>query len=119
MFVGKKVYDEVGLYDITYKLAADGEWQYRALEDSRVRFLLIDQVLNHMREGGASDNPKLRWKWFSERTQMRIKHKKASRAIIYLQEFGKVITTDAKAILPEKIKNKLYMIKYNGMTVEK
>ena len=55
MFAAKAVYDRIGVYDETYKLAADGDWQYRAHEDPQVKYVLVPEVFNHMREGGASD----------------------------------------------------------------
>ncbi len=112
MFAAKAVYDRVGLYDESYKLAADGEWQYRVHEDEQIRYVLCNQVFNHMREGGASDSPKYRWKWFKERTRLKRKYKKGNRLKIFLQELFAVIRTDIKAIVPKKFHSKLYKIIY-------
>ena len=112
MFAAKAVYDKIGFYDETYRFAADGEWQYRAHEDSDVRYVLCHEVFNHMREGGASDNPKYRWKWFSERSRMMISHKRGRRLIIYLIELKKIIVTDIKARIPNRYKSKMYKIRY-------
>ncbi len=112
MFAAKAVYDRIGLYDTGYRWAADGDWQYRAMEDNEVRYVLTHEVYNHMREGGATDNRKNRWQWFRERSRMQIAHKRGSRFKIYFSEFKKVIATDVKAILPEKIKNRIYVNKY-------
>lgn len=53
MFAAKSVYDKIGLYDESYRFAADGEWQYRAHEDPAIKYVLCHKVFNHMREGGA------------------------------------------------------------------
>lgn len=112
MFAAKAVYDRIGLYDTSYKLAADGDWQYRAMEDPDVQVVLCPKVFNHMREGGATDNPKYRWKWFKERSRMQLEHNRGSKSKIYCSEFWKVIKTDIKAILPAGLKEKAYKLRY-------
>lgn len=112
MFAARKVYDRIGLYDTSYKLAADGDWQYRAMEDDEVKVMLCPVVFNHMREGGASDLRKYRWLWFKERTRMQLEHNRGSKAKIYWNEFKKVIVTDIKAIVPDRWKQRLYKIWY-------
>lgn len=112
MFAAKAVYDKIGLYDTSYSLAADGDWQYRAMEDEEVKVVLCPKVFNHMREGGASDMPKYKWKWFKERSRMQLEHNRGSKAKIYLKEFWKVIKTDIKAIIPESLKTKAYRMRY-------
>lgn len=114
MFAARAVYNKIGLYDTSYKLAADGDWQYRAMEDDDVKVILCPEVFNHMREGGASDNRKYRWLWFKERSRMRLEHNRGSRAKIYWSEFKKVLRTDIKAVIPDRFKNKLYQIRYRG-----
>ncbi len=112
MFAAKAVYDKIGLYDTSYSLAADGDWQYRAMEDEEVKVVLCPKVFNHMREGGASDMPKYKWKWFKERSRMQLEHNRGSKAEIYAREFWKVVKTDIKAIIPEKWKSKAYKMRY-------
>ena len=119
MFAAKSVYDRIGLYDETYKFAADGDWQYRAHEDPSVRYVLCNKVFNHMREGGASDNPKYRWKWFKERSRMKLSHKRGNRFSIYWQEFKSVIRTDIKMIVPKKYSKILYDVKRLSMNTKK
>lgn len=114
MFAAKAVYDRIGTYDETYKLAADGEWQYRAHDDSKIKYVLVPEVFNHMREGGASDAFKYRWAWFKERSRMKIEHNKASRLVIYWQEFKSVIRTDIKNMLPASLQTKMYEMRYKN-----
>ena len=113
MFAAKAVYDRIGLYDESYKLAADGDWQYRALEDPKVRYVLCPKVFNHMREGGASDNHKYRWKWFAERSRMKKNHHKGSDITIYYQEMKSVLKTDIKTIMPNRYSAIMYRLNYN------
>lgn len=115
MFAARAVYDRIGLYDTSYKLAADGDWQYRAMEDEAVKVVLCPEVFNHMREGGASDLPKYRWLWFKERSRMRLEHKRGSKTKIYLSEFKKVLVTDIKSMVPKGWQNALYKLKYELM----
>lgn len=112
MFATKAVYDKIGLYNMDYKLAADGEWQYRAHEDEEVKYVLCDEVFNHMREGGASDNHKYIKKWFEERVRMKLAYNKSSKSSIYLQEVFAVIKTCIKLILPKKMHSVLYRVIY-------
>lgn len=114
MFAAKAVYDKIGLYDETYKLAADGEWQYRAHETPEVKYVLVHEVFNHMREGGASDNFKYRWKWFKERARMQIEHHRGTKIVIYWRELKKVIRTDIKSIMPKAMMRKAYRIRYKN-----
>lgn len=112
MFAAKAVYDLVGLYDETYKLAADGDWQYRAMYNPDVKVILSHQVYNHMREGGASDNPKYRWMWFRERTRLERAYNRGSYLGIFLREVRSLIRTDIKSITPDRLKKYLYKVRY-------
>lgn len=112
MFAAKAVYEKIGLYDITYKLAADGDWQYRAMEDDNVLVEVYPEVFNHMREGGASDMLKNRWRWFRERSRMQIQHKKGNKISIYSKEIIKVLATDVKNFLPRNLQTLAYKVKY-------
>ena len=50
----REVYDQVGGFDISYKLCADYEWMIRAMEIHRFPVLVLDKILTHMMLGGAS-----------------------------------------------------------------
>lgn len=112
MFAAKAVYDKIGGYDESYRWAGDGDWQYRAHEDEEVKYVLCNEVFNHMREGGASDLFKYRWVWFKERSRMKLEHNRGSKAKIYYQELKSVIRTDIKNILPKSLQKKAYELKY-------
>ena len=58
-YVRKSVIEHLGLFDQTYKLAADMEFMMRYLERGQVRAAYIPHVLVRMRLGGATN---LSWK---------------------------------------------------------
>lgn len=108
MFVARTVYEKNGVYDESFKLAADGEWQYRAHANQQIKFVLCDKVLNHMREGGASDNSKYRKQWFLERTRMKRMYNKGSIIMILYQETKSLLKNYIKNILPSSVTHKIY-----------
>lgn len=112
MFAAKAVYEKIGLYDETYRFAADAEWQCRAHADPDVRYILCPHVFNHMREGGASDQLKYRWVWFHEVANIRMKYGMGSKFKIYTKGFISVLRTDIKNIVPSKFHKHLYKILY-------
>lgn len=108
MFAARAVYDKIGYYDESYKLVSDADWQYRALEDPEVRYVICHEVFNHMREGGASDNYKYRWKWFHERIRLRRTHKKGTLLAIYGRAWRNVLVADIKHFFPKKLVKGIY-----------
>ncbi|MBE6748171.1 MAG: glycosyltransferase [Ruminococcaceae bacterium] len=113
MFAAKAVYDRIGLYNQEYKLAADGEWQYRVHEDEDVKYVLCSEVFSHMREGGASDNPKYAKQWFKERVKMKLEYNKGGKFSIYKQECFAAVKTCIKAVMPKKLQSLLYDCVYS------
>lgn len=61
-FVRKQAYQEVGKYDLTYRISADYEFFVRALLVRKLKISRVDSVLVRMRAGGASTNS-LRASW--------------------------------------------------------
>jgi len=59
VFVPKKIYEEVGLFDTNFKNAVDYEWLIRAKLQG-VKFCYLDTVISNMRSEGTSDE-----KWFN------------------------------------------------------
>lgn len=53
-FVGRGVYNKLGLFDTKYKICADYEFVVRAKE-SNIKFIILDDVLAKMQIGGVSD----------------------------------------------------------------
>jgi glycosyltransferase involved in cell wall biosynthesis len=54
LFVKKKVYDEIGMYKIHYKIAADYEFMLRMLKIHGYKSYFLDQTIVKMRLGGIS-----------------------------------------------------------------
>lgn len=64
VFVPRKIYEEVGLFDISFKNAVDYEWLIRAKLQG-VKFCYLDTVISNMRSEGTSDK-----KWFNNYVEM-------------------------------------------------
>ena len=112
MFAAKAVYDKIGLYDQSYRFAADGDWQYRAHHDKAVKYVLCPCVFNNMREGGATDDRRYRFIWFKERVRIRKTHNRGGLFSIYLAEIIALLGTDVKALTPKKLQKALYSFYY-------
>lgn len=55
MFVPRRVYDRVGLYDEAFRLLGDYDWMYRAVHEFGVEPLYNPELIAFYREGGLSD----------------------------------------------------------------
>jgi glycosyltransferase involved in cell wall biosynthesis len=54
-FVRRKIYEELGGFDLNYKIAADVELMMRFLEVHKVKSSYLPEVLVHMRLGGETN----------------------------------------------------------------
>ncbi|MDG1328253.1 MAG: glycosyltransferase, partial [Flavobacteriaceae bacterium] len=54
-FLKKEVYEKHGLFDLTYKIAADYDFMLRVLRDNSLKFGYLPKVITKMRVGGASN----------------------------------------------------------------
>lgn len=55
LFLRRRVYDRIGLFDPKYRIAADFEFMLRALVKHRLKAAYLPEVLVRMRAGGASN----------------------------------------------------------------
>lgn len=55
LFVKKSIYDLVGGYNLSFKIAADYEFMIRAFRANRFKLIFINKFLVRMRMGGASN----------------------------------------------------------------
>lgn len=80
-FVLKKVYQEIGLFDLTYDLAMDYEFLLRA-RNNQIKFKSVDEVLVSFYSGGQSDR---RWRQaFAESLRARkFYHELDFKSLIY------------------------------------
>lgn len=58
MFASREAYDAVGLYDLSYRVAADAQWMHRAVR-AGMRFHIIETPLVRFSAGGISGNAAL------------------------------------------------------------
>jgi len=56
LFIKRKIFLTYGLFDTSYKMAADYEMQYRFLEKLRIKSLYIPGISVTMRSGGMSNS---------------------------------------------------------------
>ena len=56
LFLRRSVYNEYGIYNIKYKIAADFELVCRIFRGNKVNYIYIPEVLVNMQTGGASTN---------------------------------------------------------------
>ena len=56
LFVRTRVYKQAGLFDTSYKLAADYEFMFRTFKKYNFKSLYLNRLIVKMRLGGASNN---------------------------------------------------------------
>lgn len=66
VFVTRKVFDTVGLYNEKYKISADSEWLLKCLFQQSLRVSYLNDYIVRMRMGGASTSIKLTMKKWRE-----------------------------------------------------
>ncbi len=54
LFLRKSVYEKHGLFDESFRIAADYDFMLRVLQDNSLQFRYHPKVITHMRLGGAS-----------------------------------------------------------------
>jgi glycosyltransferase len=55
LFLRKSVYEKHGLFNLSYKIAADYDFMLRILQDKTLKFSYLAAVITRMRTGGASN----------------------------------------------------------------
>lgn len=54
-YAKKEVYEQVGPFDLEFKIGADFEWLFRAFFITQIKSVHFDQIMVKMREGGESN----------------------------------------------------------------
>ncbi len=54
-FVRKRVYEKYGVFDLSYKIAADFELLFRFIEKNKIRTMYLQRVIIKMRLGGTTN----------------------------------------------------------------
>ena len=76
MFVGRDVYEDVGLFDTNFYIAADIDFVYRCYKEN-IQFHFMCQILNNMSDGGISNH--INWKYFISDKKYYVKKYRYSR----------------------------------------
>lgn len=112
MFVSRKVFEVVGLYDATYRLCADGEWQYRVYDNPQIKYVIEERVFTRMRAGGATDQFDKRWIWYKELVRMKKEHHTDAIIIIHIKVFINLINMCVKSLIPKRFQRQAYSLIY-------
>ena len=89
MFVPRAVYEEIGLYDDTFRLLGDYDFMYRAVNVCKVGVLYLPEVLAFYREGGLSDRRIARCLADELRVKLRYGQNPAAASAVYLLKLVK------------------------------
>ena len=84
-YVKKDIIKKYGRYELSYKLASDGEYIFRLLEIHQIKHALIKEVLVHMKDGGMSQRGlKSTFKIIKDTKHFMKKHNKRFSVILYM-----------------------------------
>lgn len=103
IWVGKNVYDSVGLFDCNYKTAADIDFIYRCYLEKK-NFIFIPEVVTNMSDGGISNN--INWKYFIADKKYYVKKYNYSYIGGFLYIFSIVLKAYVRQLVPS------WLIKY-------
>lgn len=73
-YIKKSCIDKLGLYDETYKIAADSDFLVRYLYEANLKVFYLDEYIVRMRMGGLSTDSKRRKKMWEEDIRMYKNH---------------------------------------------
>lgn len=73
-FVSRSVYENIGYFDLQYRICADYDFILRAYHNKKIEFIYISDNLTYMMMGGISENQLTLIKRFKERFQIRSKY---------------------------------------------
>lgn len=73
-YIKKSCIDKLGLYDETYKIAADSDFLVRYLYEANLKVYYLDEYIVRMRMGGLSTDSKRRKKMWEEDIRMYKNH---------------------------------------------
>lgn len=100
IFVGKNVYDTVGLFDENFKIEADTDFIYRCYINN-MTFVFTNEVLSNMADGGASNVINIK-KYYREKKYFLKKNNiYGLAAAILMTKF--IIRISIKKILPDSM----------------
>ena len=84
-YLKKDIIKKHGEYDLSYKIASDGEYIFRLLEIHQIKHALIKEVLVHMKDGGMSQRGlKSTLQIIKDTKHFMRKHKKRFSVLLYV-----------------------------------
>ena len=102
VFIKRKVYEEIGGFSLTYRVASDYDFLLRALKKG-YKFSVIQRVLSAYSLGGYSDLPKIRIVSVFETEIIRNRH----GVITKTRAFWNALSKSAKTIFKRDHKNEM------------
>lgn len=96
-FIGRGVYETVGLYDESLRVAADADFIYRCYNSS-VKFYFTKDIISNMSDGGVSNSPD--YKKFIKENTKRLKQINKKRLYIIYSNTRGCIKMAIKRLLP-------------------
>ena len=96
MFVPRRIYEKIGLYDESFKLLGDYDFMYRAVNKYHIRPLYVAELIAFYRAGGLSDRRIIS----CLRDELRVKLRYGAPVIgSYLIFFAKVVKNLPRILL--------------------
>ncbi len=100
IFVGKNVYDTVGLFDENFKIEADTDFIYRCYMNKKT-FVFTNEVLSNMADGGASNVINIKRYYREKKYFLKKNNIHGLAAAILMTKF--LIRISIKKILPDSM----------------
>ena len=96
MFVPRKIYESIGLYDESFKLLGDYDFMYRAVHKYHIKPLYVAELIAFYRAGGVSDRRIMS----CLRDELHVKLRYGSPVVLsYLMFFAKVVKNLPRMLL--------------------
>ncbi len=102
VFIKRRVYEEIGGYSLTYRVASDYDFLLRVLK-SGYKLSVIHKSLSAYSLGGYSDSPNVRIKSIFETEIIRHRH----GIITYKRAFWNAVTKSFKTVCKRDYKNEM------------
>ena len=94
MFVPRRIYDRIGLYDETLRLMGDYDFMYRAVNHEGIGYVYCPEIIAWYRAGGASDRDVAR----CLREELQVKLRYGASPLIHLPLYWLKLLKNRKRI---------------------
>ena len=86
-FYRRSAFKKVGVFNSSYKIVSDLEWNFRALLIHKLRYQYVKTISSNFIIGGISNNPKYHDIWKKENTDIRKKYFTRFEHFMFRQKF--------------------------------